>query len=351
MQRVKLGIIGCGAIGNHHLKAAKASSLVNIVAVADLRDEAVSKAAKEFGVPEVYGEGADLIDSSSAEAVILAMPTCARTPLALRAFSRGKHVLTEKPVAMKADEVRQMIAARGDLVGACCSSRFRFTASATAATEFLAGGALGDLRVVRSRVIQSATEPPKTTPPAWRLSREQNGGGILMNWGCYDLDYLLGLTGWRLKPRRVMAQAWTVPPAFESWIAPGSDAETHYAAFVRCEGGEALTLERAEYCPARADAAWEISGSRGTLVLHMTPGSDKSLVFYEGVTDKGTVARTIWEGDDNDSVTMSGPVEDFALAILEGRSPKTTLERALVVQEISDAIYQSAETGAAVEIA
>lgn len=351
MQPVRLGVIGCGVIGNVHLAAATASPLIEVVAIADLRPEASGPAAEKFGIERVYGEGAELLADPAVEAVILAMPACHRLRLALLAFAAGKHVLTEKPVAMNAGDVRRMIQARGELTSGCCSCRYRFTESARAATDFIAGGALGDLRVVRCRAVVRAVEPPATTPPDWRLTRALNGGGILMNWGCYDLDYLLGVTGWRLRPRTVLAQCWTVPAAFEPWIAPGSDAETHFAALVLCEGGTAITFERAEYCPAEPHGAWELIGEKGSLVLHMPTGKGKRLVFHEATTDRGTVEHVVWEGDDSGGVTSSGPVEDFAAAIREGRPPMTSLEQALVVQQISDAIYASARSGGAVEVA
>ncbi len=350
MRKVKLGVIGCGVIGQAHLKAATACPLVEVTAVADLREDAARQAAEQFSVPAVYREGLDLIAEADVEAVVLALPTAGRFELAMSAFEHGKHVLTEKPVAMNAEQVLQMIRAQGNLVGACCSSRFRFTASAAAAEKFLASGALGELRVVRSRFIGQAQEPPTKPPPAWRLSRELNGGGILVNWGCYDLDYLLGLLDWRIKPRVVLARCWPVPAAFQSWVAPESDAETHFAALICCDGGAVISFERAELAAAQPDAAWEIIGDRGSLSLYMLPGQGKRLVFYEASARDGVIERVIWEGDDDWGVGMSGPVEDFAAAIIEGSEPKTSLAHALIIQRITDAIYQSAESGRAVSV-
>jgi UDP-N-acetyl-2-amino-2-deoxyglucuronate dehydrogenase len=351
VQPVRLGIIGCGVIGKVHLEAAVQSSLLEVVAVADLDEARACAAAERFGVPRVYTDGQLLLADPDVEAVVLALPACARTSLALRAFERGKHVLTEKPVAMNAAEVRQMIAARGELVAGCCSSRFRFLPAAQAATDFIATGALGPLRLLRCRAVQAASPPPQTLPPAWRLSRALNAGGILANWGCYDLDYLLGLTGWILKPRLVLAQTWTVPPQFQSHLPPGSDAETHAVALIRCEDGAVIALERGEYMAARSDAAWEIIGTAGSLRLNMLPAERKQLVFDEGTATDGVASRVIWEGDEDASLTRRGPVEDFAAAIRTGHPPKTTLEQALVVQQITDAIYAAAEQGKAVEIA
>ncbi|NOZ27660.1 MAG: Gfo/Idh/MocA family oxidoreductase [Chloroflexi bacterium] len=350
MEPVRLGVVGCGVIGRVHLQMATDSPLIDVVAVADLREQAAREAAERFGVGTVYTDADDLFADPQVEAVVLALPARDRTELALRAFAAGKHVLTEKPVAMNAGEVERMIRARGDLVAGCCSSRFRFLPSARAASDLIASGALGDLRVLHCRAVKAAGRPPEMTPPAWRLNRSLNGGGILTNWGCYDLDYLLGITGWSLRPRLVLAQTWTVPPQFESHVAPGSDAETHFAAFIRCEDGTVITLERGEYMAAQTEEAWRVVGTKGSLRLQMTPGQGKAVVHDDTTTEDGVVSRTIWEGDEDYAMTHAGPVQDFAAAIREGRQPETSLERALIVQKITDAIYASAERGVAVEI-
>ena len=247
---VRLGVIGCGVIGQRHLKAAKASPLIEVVALADVREDVARQSAAAFGVPAVYTRAGALLKDKRVEAVVLAMPAAQRTRLALKAFALGRHVLTEKPVAMNAREVKKLIAARGNLVAGCCSSRMRYLPSAAAVADYIASGALGTIRTLHCRCLSSDAGTPKSPPPAWRLIRSLNGGGILMNWGCYDLDYLLGLCGWKLKPKLVLAQTWPVAPELLSHVAPGSDAETHFAAIIRCEGGEMITFERAEYAAA-----------------------------------------------------------------------------------------------------
>ncbi len=350
MEPVKLGVIGCGVIGPSHLKAAAASELLETVAVADLIEERVKKAAEEFSVPKTYREGADLVEDPDVEAVVLAFPARGRTELGLKALGHGKHLLTEKPVAMNADEVRQMIAAKGELKAACCSSRFRFMEGAQVATDFIASGALGDLRVVRHRHLIPCGEQPDTPRPEWRLKKELNAGGILCNWGCYDLDYLLGITGWQLKPKTVFAQTWTIPPHFESHIAPGSNAETYYTALVCCEGGTIVQMERGEYMPAQGDEAWQIVGTRGSLKLRMIAGNPKQIIHDDTSTEHGTVSKVLWEGDEQSRRTGLGPATDLAAAIREDREPSTSLERALIVQQITDAVYASAERGVSVDI-
>lgn len=350
MKAVRLGIIGCGVIGGYHLGAARKTGLYELVAVADPVEERVRKAARDCGVKKSYSSGAALLEDSDVEAVILALPTNIRTELAMKAFANGIHVLTEKPVAMNTAEVRQLIKARKKLIAGCCSSRFRFLPGNEAAADFIATGALGDLRMMQCRCIDAAAPEPEKSPPAWRLIRAINGGGLLMNWGCYDMDFLLGITGWTVKPEVVLAQTWKVPPVFKPNVAPGSDAETYYTALIRCAGCAVLSMERGEYMPAQNDCGWHMVGTKGSLTLNMSPGAPKKLVFDEGSTEKGVVSKVIWEGEERSEMIISGPVKDFALAIREKRQPRTSLENALIVQTITDAIYLSAERNKAVKI-
>jgi predicted dehydrogenase len=209
--------------------------------------------------------------------------------------------------------------------------------------SFLASNALGKIRFIRIRAAKPDEGPPKTTPPAWRLRRDLNGGGILMNWGCYDLDYLLALFDWQLKPKWVAANMWTVPPPFEPHVAPGSDAETHVAAFLLCDDGLTIAYERGEYMPTAPEDGWEIIGDKGSLRFRMIPERGKTVTFYEASTEAGVVQKVIWQGDETWDMVYEGVVNDFVQAVLERRSPATTLEQALIVQQITDAIYAAAE--------
>ena len=165
MGALKLGIIGCGFMVTRHLATAVALDGVEPFAAADLIPERVEEARRQFGVARTYSSGARLVRDPDVEAVVLAFPTAGRPRLALAAFRAGKHVLTEKPVAMNAGQVRRMIAARGRLVGAVLSCRQRFTPHALAAADFLASGALGTLRLLRMRSVDAAGPQPDRAEP------------------------------------------------------------------------------------------------------------------------------------------------------------------------------------------
>jgi len=342
---IRLAVIGCGAIAQYHLRALQDNRKVHVVALADLRSEVARKTADAFSIGRWTGDPNELLEDPAIDAVILALPTQARLGLALAAFRSGKHVLVEKPVAMNAGEVAQLIGAQGNRVGACCSSRNRALGSAQAAAQFLRDGALGQLRVLRVRSFTKPGPAPATQPPEWRLSRRLNGGGIFVNWGCYDLDYMMGLLEFRLQPLHVLARTWTVPAAYEGQVFPGSDGETHAVALVTFTNGAVLVYERSEFAAIPPDAAWQITGERGTLSLSMQK-SKSSRVELTVPAPEGIQTKVLWEGDESSVDEVGSPASDFVEAIATGRKPRTTLGEALIVAKITDAVYQSARSGA-----
>lgn len=350
MRKVKLGVIGCGAMGARHVAAAQASECLEVVAVADAMPARAREIAETHRVAKVYDDGGRLLEDKTVEAVILALPTAIRSSLAAEAFRRGKHVLLEKPAAMSVGDLERIVAVQGNLTGACCSSRYRSLPSARAATEFLQTGRLGPIRSLIIREFQQAGPRPQKERPAWRLSRSLNGGGILVNWGVYDLDYMLGLTGWNFQPVWALARAWPVAPVLSGHVHPDSDAETHISGLVSGADGSVLQIERAESAALRSENAWQIVGTNGSLRLQLRAGSGKT-IFHDFLdAEKGLLSEILWEGDENGSGLTPAPLLDFAQAILEGRAPLTTLEQSLHVQRIVDALYASSDQGKPVSL-
>jgi predicted dehydrogenase len=182
-KQVRLGVIGCGVIGPRHMKTAAASPLMDLVAVADPIQERAQKVAQEYGARKVFASAEELIADPEVEAVVFGIAAADRQETPFQALALGKHILLEKPVAMNAEMVKKLIAARGKLVAGCCSSRFQAYEEAQVAKAFIASGALGPLRNVHCRALIPAGKPPKGSPPDWRLKKARNGGGILVNWG------------------------------------------------------------------------------------------------------------------------------------------------------------------------
>jgi predicted dehydrogenase len=76
----------------------------------------------------------------------------------------------------------------------------------------------------------------------------------------------------------------------------------------------------------------------------------KQILFDEATADRGLVTTVLWQGEEDLSRTNHGPLTDLALAIREDRDPLTSLEKARVVQRITDAVYRSGWSGRAVRV-
>jgi predicted dehydrogenase len=343
---LNIAIIGCGVIAQYHLRALAKLNTARAAAVCDLRSDVARQTAAEFGVPRWTTDAGELLADPAIDAIILALPAVARQKIALEAFRHGKHLLTEKPVAMNAADVRAMIAAQGDRVGACCSARYRSFESARVARDFIRAGHLGKIRTITCRGVSKPSDQPNPNPPVWRLRRDLNGGGIFVNWGCYDLDYLLGLLDFKLTPQYALAQTWRVPEAFKAYAAPGSDAETHIVGLVTFAEGCVLNYERAEFSSLPDNSLWQICGDQGALDLQMLRHASASLTFTQPHPGTGTKTTAIWDGDESGTgAEHDGVVFDFVASILEKRPPMTSLQDALLFARIAGAFYASADTG------
>lgn len=347
--KVRIGIVGCGYIGKNHMKAAVEAEWIELAAVADTSPEAAQKAAEQFGAERHYTSAEALFEDSSIDAVVLAVPTHIRKDMALKAIAAGKHTLLEKPLAMNISEIEQLAAASaGGPKVAFCSSRFRFLEHAEAARRWIAEGRLGKLRLLRCRVNEPATGRPDNPPPTWRLHTSINGGGIVANWGIYDLDYLLGLTDWTLQPEWIIARTWGLGESIADYFPADADSETYGTAYLQCANDIVLTYERGEFMGAPRERTWQIIGSEGSLSLHMTWPSDKVTTASTLHAENGVENTVIWEGTEDSSWIDKGAVFDFTRSILDNTEPATGLREARKLQLIMDAFYTSARSGAPV---
>lgn len=347
---MKLGVIGCGVMGQRHLAVASELSGVQVAAVADLDGEKAQAAAARFGATRCHTDPQALLADPQVEAVVLATPATGRVDLAEAAMRRGLHVLSEKPAALPGDDLQRLAALSDRAVYACCSSRYRFLPSAEAATQAVADGLIGKVRTLTCRGVAPASPAPETLPPRWRLSRELNGGGVLANWGCYDLDYLLGVAGGRLQPQSVTARCWSLAPTYRQHVPPGADAETHAHVMVGFAGGVSLMLERAEYVPMTRQSCWWICGDAGAIELSMVAGEGKQLTLRRASAEQGVEPQVLWSGDDPPQVLQSGPLTDFVQAVQTGRPPRTGLAESLTLQQLLAAAYDAARRGETVRV-
>ena len=343
---VGLGVVGCGFIGTSHVRSATGLDCARVEAVLDLEPERAYALASAWDVPRVCTDIREMLSLSEVEAVVLAIPPVHRLPLAESILESGRHLLLEKPVAMHAGEVRRIIAWRDTgIVVAACSSRFRCVETFPAIRRILAQDVLGELRCISFQALVQTPSRPDSLPPAWRLQSRLNGGGVLMNWGSYDFDYLWGLWPDLLEPHTVKAHMWSLGPDLATFVVPESDGETHVCAWIECANGVHIAYERGEYMPSPHQSALRITGDKGSLELTMVPTRGATDVLWRTHPESGQVRIPVQDHPDHSVDLHSGVLADFCRAVRTASPPATDLHHAFRVQATLDACYRSAASG------
>lgn len=188
MQKVRLAVLGCGAVAQiNHLPAITASQLAEAAVVVDADAERARTIARRFGVPEFATDYREVLDR--VDAAVVALPNSLHAPVSIDLLRRGIPVLVEKPMALTVAECDEMIAAAGEGNAALAVGLdFRFFGASRWVKEILAEGVLGELRGfdLRQGVI-----PRWPFATGFLLRKETAGGGVLADFGVHVLDLLL----------------------------------------------------------------------------------------------------------------------------------------------------------------
>jgi predicted dehydrogenase len=109
MDKVRLGMIGCGFMGQAvHLPSFVANKNCQVTALSDMNEDLCRRVAEKFGIPKRYAKAEDLLADNELDAVALIVPPQRIADLAVKALENGKHVLAEKPIALRNDEGKRM---------------------------------------------------------------------------------------------------------------------------------------------------------------------------------------------------------------------------------------------------
>src|SRR5882724_10043897 len=117
--RLRIGIIGCGKVAEHHACFIKALHNAQLIAVADINEEAARRFAATHGIPHVYATIDALLDAMALDVLHVITPPAYHYECAKAALDRRIHVFVEKPVAFTVREITDLYeraAARGVLL-------------------------------------------------------------------------------------------------------------------------------------------------------------------------------------------------------------------------------------------
>ena len=112
MQKLKVGIIGAGRIGQVHAKSITYHiPQAEIVAISDIYVEGAQRVAQELGIPNAYQDYHEILNNPEIEAVLICSSTDTHADIAVEAAEAGKHIFCEKPVDLTVAKIKKVISA------------------------------------------------------------------------------------------------------------------------------------------------------------------------------------------------------------------------------------------------
>ena len=105
---LRVGLIGCGRIADHHFRFISKSKNAQLVAMSDPNLENASRLAKLYGVDKVYASHVEMLDASGLDVVHVLSPPQFHYSQAMDAINHGVHVLLEKPCTFRPEELEDL---------------------------------------------------------------------------------------------------------------------------------------------------------------------------------------------------------------------------------------------------
>ena len=198
MKRIGMGLVGAGFVGPHHVDAVRRLGYVDIVAVAGSNDASGRAKADALGARRGYGSYQALIDDPEVHVVHNATPNHLHYDVTSAALAKGKHVVSDKPLAMTAAESKRLVEeARRAGVVAAVTFNYRGNPLVQQARQAIARGDIGAPHFVHGYYLQDWLL--KDTDYSWRLDPDKGGASsALGDIGSHWCDLAQHVTGRRI---------------------------------------------------------------------------------------------------------------------------------------------------------
>jgi len=200
MSSVRVGIVGCGAIGRLHLQRLLADGRAHVSGLFDPHETSAKQLAAEFSMTApVFDNLEDMLASAEMDAVVICSPTAHHFPQAKLCLEHGLQVLCEKPLSDSREKIQELVRlSQEENRLMMVAYQRRFQAPYKTLRREVQSGKWGKVRAVTAYKFENWEQGIAGT---WRDDAEQNWGGFIGDAGSHLLDSILYCTG--LKPTNV----------------------------------------------------------------------------------------------------------------------------------------------------
>ncbi|OAB44975.1 Gfo/Idh/MocA family protein [Paenibacillus antarcticus] len=340
MDKITVGIIGCGKISSIYMENCKKFKVIDLVACADIDIERAREKAVEFDIPKAYSPEELLADPDIQLVINLTIPA-AHASVCLQALREGKHVYVEKPLAVTREEGQQVLQVakeKGLRVG--CAPETFYGAGIQTALQLLNDGVIGRPIAATAFMMSSGHEGWHPDPEFYY----QAGGGPMFDMGPYYLTALIqllgpikritGITGKALDERIITSEKK------KGQVIP-VEIPTHVAGMMEFEEGAIGTLIMSfDIFGGSSLPPIEIYGTKGTLQVP-DPNSFSGQVKYRLTGQSEWIEQPLLYGYEEN--TRGIAAADMAYAIQSGRPHRASGELAYHVLEAMWAFHGASD--------
>lgn len=189
LERVRVGIVGCGRIASLQVLGYLDHPHAEITAVCDVDERLAERSLQEWGARRAYSDYEQLLADPEVNAVEILLPHHLHRPVALAALAAGKHVSLQKPPTFTLGELEELAAAaRMAGLRFRVFENFMYYPPHVKARELVEQGAIGEPVSVRIKTAAGRFEDGWNVPAsaqAWRMNPATCGGGPI----CFDHGY------------------------------------------------------------------------------------------------------------------------------------------------------------------
>jgi len=361
VRKVRAAVIGAG-IGRFHIRGYQGHPDAECVALCDLNGDLANQVAADFRVPAVFTDYREMLKLDGLNAVSVCVPNALHRPVVVDCLNAGVHVLCEKPLSVNAAEGQKMVdAARANGRTLMMQFNNRYRPEAQLLKQYIDAGELGDLYFARCGWIRRNGIPGWG---GWFTTRKMAGGGPLIDLAVHMLDLTMYLMG-NPEPVTCMAATYGVfgrkMECLGPWGTPNPkgtfDVEDMAVGMIRFAGGQTILLEAS--WASRIKREWVYSTLCGTKA-----GASLERVFgFDGVDDSSIDTLEVFTQEHGVPVNRElivepdpamgrvNAVRHFCDCLVKGKEPVSPGTDGLRIMRILDAMYKSAQTGRAINIA
>lgn len=359
MATLGVAIIGSGGIAlQNHLPGFALCPDTKVVALCDSNPATLEKASQATGIKTTSADWKEIVARDDVHAVVIATPNVFHAPIALAAAAAGKHILSEKPIAMDYSEALRMLdAANRANVRHMTAFTYRFVPAMRYMHHLVTRGDIGQPYHFRASRFQDWADRDL----GWRQEKKMAGTGEIGDMLSHRIDYghlLIGpIARLVARTRRFVDDRKGHASDLEDWVSVIADFEgvnrtTGVFESTKLASGRGEGLYGLDLC--------EVNGSEGT-IAYTTQKPLQLLIGKLGATDLSTVAvpkeflvypgspRNAHDGDPVKTFRYDQNVE-FVAAIREERPCTPSFADGAKVQGVVDAIVRSDAEGKWVDV-